>query len=208
MITGSNVSVTAQACSGACGTALAALAMAYAVTAWLAVRLRRAAAQSGPGAMPPVTVLKPLCGAEHELYGCLRSFCDQDYPGFQIVFGVRDADDPALEVVRRLQLEFAALELQIAIDPTQHGSSAKVSNLINMMPLARYDYLVIADSDVRVAPDYLAKVVPPLLDTGVGIVTCPYRGYPRGGSWSELGAAFINDWFMPSGDAGALLGSA
>ncbi|TLY79132.1 MAG: glycosyltransferase [Gammaproteobacteria bacterium] len=207
MITGSNVSVTAQACIGACGTALAALAMAYAVTAWLAVWLRRAPAQSGPGATPAVTVLKPLCGAEHELYGCLRSFCDQDYPGFQIVFGVRDADDPALEVVRRLQLEFAALELQIAIDPTQHGSSAKVSNLINMMPLARYDYLVIADSDVRVPPGYLAAVVAPLADPGVGIVTCPYRGRPRTGLCSLLAALFINDWFMPSVRVAALLGS-
>src|SRR5256885_16259087 len=76
-----------------------------------------------------------------------------------------------------------------------------------MMPLARYDYLIVADSDVRVARDHLARVVPPLLDTGVGIVTCPYRGYPRGGSWSELGSAFINDWFMPSVYVAALLGS-
>ena len=89
----------------------------------------------------------------------------------------------------------------------QHGSSGKVSNLINMMPLARYDYLVIADSDVRVAPDYLARVVPPLLDSEVGIVTCPYRGCPGRGTWSLLESAFINDWFMPSVYVAALLGS-
>ena len=207
MITGSQLSVTAQACISSSGAALAALAMLYAVTAWLAVRYRRAPAQCGRGAKPPVTVLKPLCGAEHELYGCLRSFCDQDYPCLQIVFGVRDADDPALAVVRRLQLEFPALELQIAIDPTQHGSSAKVSNLINMMPLARYDHLVVADSDVRVPPGYLAEVVAPLVDPGVGIVTCPYRGCPRTGLSSLLAALFINDWFMPSVRVAALLGS-
>ena len=189
------------------GTALVALAMAYTVTAWLAVRLRRHRSQSRAATLPPVTVLKPLCGAERHLYDCLRSFCDQAYPGFQIVFGVRDPEDPALIIVRRLQREFQGLDLHIASNPAQHGSNGKVSNLVNMMPLARYDYLVVADSDVRVAPDYLAKVVPPLLDTGVGIVTCPYRGYPRGGSWSELGAAFINDWFMPSVYVAALLGS-
>ena len=100
--------------------------------------------------------------------------------------------------MRRLQREFPGLDLQLAINSTQHGSSAKVSNLINMISLARYDYLVVADSDVRVAPDYLARVVPPLLDTAVGIVTCPYLGWPRRGTWSLLGSAFINDWFMPA----------
>jgi ceramide glucosyltransferase len=201
------VSVTAQPWLSWFGTALAALAMVYTVTAWLAVRLRRGPPQSGPATLPPVTILKPLCGAERHLYDCLRSFCDQAYPGFQIVFGVRDPDDPAVIVVRRLQREFQRLDLEIAINPAQHGSSGKVSNLINMMPFARYDYLVVADSDVRVAPDYLARVVPPLLDPAVGIVTCPYRGYPRRGSWSMLGAAFINDWFMPSVYVAALLGS-
>ena len=189
------------------GTALVALAMAYTVTAWLAVRLRRHRSQPAPATSPPVTVLKPLCGAERHLYDGLRSFCDQAYPGFQIVFGVRDPEDPAVMIVRRLQREFQGLDLHIAINPAQHGSSGKVSNLINMMPLARYDYLIVADSDVRVARDHLARVVPPLFDTSVGIVTCPYRGYPRGGAWSELGAAFINDWFMPSVYVAALLGS-
>ena len=201
------MSVTAQPWLSGCGTALAALAMAYTVMAWLAVWLRRGPSQSGPVILPPVTVLKPLCGAERHLYDCLRSFCDQAYPRFQIVFGVRDPDDPAVTVVRRLQREFPGLDLQIAINPAQHGSSGKVSNLINMMPFARYDYLVVADSDVRVAPDYLAQVVPALLDTAVGIVTCPYRGCPRRGPWSVLGSAFINDWFMPSVYVAALLGS-
>lgn len=201
------MSVTAQPWLSGCGTALAALAMAYTVMAWLAVWLRRGPSQSGPATLPRVTVLKPLCGAERHLYDCLRSFCDQAYPRFQIVFGVRDPDDPAVTVVRRLQREFPGLDLQIAINPAQHGSSGKVSNLINMMPFARYEYLVVADSDVRVAPDYLARVVPPLLDSAVGIVTCPYRGYPRGGPWSVLGAAFINDWFMPSVYVAALFGS-
>src|SRR5256885_9004201 len=181
--------------------------MAYTVTAWLAVRLRRHRSQPAPATSPPVTVLKPLCGAERHLYDGLRSFCDQAYPGFQIVFGVRDPEDPAVMIVRRLQREFQGLDLHVAINPAQHGSNGKVSNLINMRPLARYDYLIVADSDVRVARDYLAKVVPPLLDTVVGIVTCPYRGSPQRGAWSVLASAFINDWFMPSVYVAALLGS-
>jgi ceramide glucosyltransferase len=200
--------VTAQFWLTWCGTALAAVAMAYSVTALLAMRLRRGAAQPGrPMSLPAVTVLKPLCGAERDLYDCLRSFCNQVYPCFQLIFGVREADDPALAVVRRLQREFQGLDLQIAVNPAQHGSSGKVSNLINMMPFARHDYLVIADSDVRVAPDYLTRVIPPLLDAAVGIVTCPYHGCPRRGAWSVLGAAFVNDWFMPSVYVAALLGS-
>jgi len=189
------------------GTALAAIAMGYTILAWIALRLRRGATHPRPAIIPPVTVLKPLCGAEHELYECLRSFCDQTCPTFQVVFGVRDADDPALASVRRLQREFPQLDVQIAINPTQHGTSGKVSNLINMMPLARYDYLVISDSDVRVTCDYLERVIVPLLDEGVGIVTCPYRGSPRAGLWSVLGSAFVNDWFMPSVRVAALFGS-
>ena len=202
------MSVTAQPWLTWCGTALAGVAMVYSLTALLAMRLRRGTAQTGPPMnLPAVTVLKPLCGAQRGLYGCLRSFCNQLYPHFQLIFGVRDADDPAISVVRRLQREFQGLDLQIAVNPAQHGSSGKVSNLINMMPFARYDYLVVADSDVQVAPDYLAGLIPPLLDPAVGIVTCPYRGRPRRGAWSVLGAAFINDWFMPSVYVAALLGS-
>ena len=191
-----------------CGTALAAVAMSYTVIAVLAVRLRgRAIHAASPGGAPAVTILKPLCGDEHELYECLRSFCDQAYPSFQIVFGVSDRDDPAVEVVNRLQREFPSIDLQLAIDRRQHGSSRKVSNLINMMALARYDYLVISDSDVRVRPDYLSKVVGPLQDPEVGIVTCPYRGNPRAGLWSLLGALFIDDWFTPSVLVAAMSGS-
>jgi ceramide glucosyltransferase len=192
-----------------CGTALAAAAACYTLVSWVAVLCsrRKAAAHSLPDRTPPVTILKPLCGAEHGLYECLRSFCDQAYPSFQIVFGVCDGDDPAVDVVNRLGAEFPAADLKIAIDRRQHGSSRKVSNLINMMPLARHDYLVLADSDIRVGRDYLAQVVRPLLDAEVGIVTCAYRGNPGPGFWSLLGSLFINEWFMPSVCVAAMSGS-
>jgi len=198
------------------GTLMAAAALGYAMMAWLAVRLRRNSvghlrlgAASGAGALPrAVTVLKPLCGAEPGLDHSLRSFCEQDYPGgVQIVFGVQQPSDPALTVLERLKADYPHLDLTVVIDSSRHGASAKVSNLINMMRAARHDWLVLADSDVRVPPGYLNAVTAPLADPQVGIVTCPYRGVPRPGLWSLLGALFINDWFIPSVRVAALFGS-
>jgi ceramide glucosyltransferase len=181
------------------GFALLILAAAYSVltvVAVLAFRMR-----SGPGhprSLPPVTMLKPLCGAEPGLYEHLRSFCRQDYPEFQIVFGVRDAGDPACAVVKRLAEEFPSLTVELVIDPQLHGSNRKISNLINMLPFARHDLLVMADSDAFVEADYLAAVTAPLLDHDVGLVTCIYRGAPTRRIWSRLGAMYINEWYVPS----------
>jgi ceramide glucosyltransferase len=158
--------------------------------------------------LPAVTVLKPLHGSERGLYDCLRSFCEQDYPRFQIVCGVREADDAAVAVVRALQAAYPRCDLQLEISAQRHGANAKVSNLINLMRLARHDHLIVSDSDVRVPPGYLAKVVTPLLDPAVGIVTCAYRGFAGRGLWSLLGSLFINEWFMPSVRVAALSGSA
>ena len=189
------------------GLGLTACAMAYSVVAWLAVLTRIRPSSPVPQETPSVTIFKPLCGAEAETYDCLRSFCDQDYPEFEVIFGVTDLNDPVVAIVERLKQEFPQRPLQLVVDRRQHGSSRKVSNLVNMMPLAHHEFFVISDSDVRVGRDYLAKVVAPLLDAGVGIVTCPYRGIPRSGLWSLLGSQFINEWFMPSVRVAALSGS-
>jgi ceramide glucosyltransferase len=146
---------------------------------------------------PPVTILKPLCGAEPGLYGNLRSFCTQNYPYFEIIFGVRDAADPACPIVERLIAEFASLPIKLIIDPKLHGSNRKVSNLINMLPHADHELLVMADSDALVRADYLSTVTAPLRDREVGLVTCLYRAIPTSGIWSRLGAMYVNDWYMP-----------
>jgi ceramide glucosyltransferase len=189
------------------GSMLAAFAMAYSIVSWVAVRRQIGREGQANGHTPPVTILKPLCGAEPETYSCLLSFCDQQYPEFQIVFGVAHAADPAVAIVERLQREWPHRDLQLSIDRRQHGGNRKVSNLMNMMTLARHGVLVLADSDVRVKRDYLAKVVAPLKDDDVGVVTCTYRGHPRRGLWPLLGSLFINDWFAPSVRVAALSGS-
>ena len=189
------------------GYGLSAGAMCYGIIALVTGRRSQGAADASTLRAPPITVLKPLCGTEPETYECLRTFCDQDYPEFQIVFGLCGEDDPAVAIARRLQREFPHRDLQIAIDGRQHGSNRKVSNLVNMLPLARHDYLIVSDSDIRVRPDYLRRVVAPLLDDGVGIVTCPYRGIARKGLWSLLGSMYINEWFMPSVRVAAFAGT-
>jgi ceramide glucosyltransferase len=175
------------------------VAAGYAVLTVLAVlvwRMRRG--PDGSRSRPPVTVLKPLCGAEPGLLDHLRSFCRQNYPEFQIVFGVRDAADPACAVVKRLAAEFPAVPIELVINPQLHGSNLKISNLINMLPYARHDILAMADSDAFVRPDYLATVTAPLLNHDVGLVTCIYRGTPTKRIWSRLGAMYINEWYVPS----------
>jgi ceramide glucosyltransferase len=180
---------------------------------WLATWVYMAAALSAgwrfsrrpmlaPADGPPVSVLKPLHGAEPGLYENLRSFVEQDYPGFQVVLGLRDRTDQALPVARALIGELPERDIALVVDPHVSGSNLKVANLENMLPAVRHDLIVIADSDMRVTRDYLAIVAAPLADPGVGIVTCPYKAAPDGGLWSRLAALQINYSFLP----GALLG--
>ena len=148
----------------------------------------RARRPTDPVALPSVTLLKPLCGLEPNLEENLRSFFRQDYPAFEIVFGTRDANDPALGIVRTLQKEFPAVHSQIVFSGEPQRPNAKVCSLEKMYAAARFDYLVVSDSDVHVERDYLQEVVTPLLDKRVGLVTCLYRGVPSGGIWSLLEA--------------------
>jgi ceramide glucosyltransferase len=146
----------------------------------------------------PVTILKPLHGAEPRLFAQLASFCNQDYGGpVQLVFGAHDQADPAILVVKRLEEALAGKNIDLKVDPRKHGSNPKVSNLVNMMPLARHDVVVIADSDIQVGPNYLAEVVGELQRPGVGAVTCLYHGIAGAGFWSRISAIATNTHFLP-----------
>jgi ceramide glucosyltransferase len=154
----------------------------------------------------PVTVLKPLHGDETLLEEALASACRQDYPVWQVVFGVQDAADTALAVVHRLQARFPTCDIAVVVDPTPHGPNRKVGNLINMLPAAKHDVLVVADSDVHAAPDWLRRLVAGLEEPGAGLVTTVYTGLPASPRerWGVLGAMQINHYFLP----GALMARA
>lgn len=179
---------------------LVLVSLAYSCVALFRVALFRLPEKPDGTFTPPVTLLKPVCGLEPEpaLFDCLRSFCEQDYPTYQVVFGVRDSNDPAVAVIERLLRELPHLDATLVIDARVYGANRKLSNLTNMFGAARHDILISADADGHVAPGYLRAVVAPFANPRVGAVTCLYRGRPLGGVWSFLGAAFINDWFLPS----------
>ena len=153
----------------------------------------------------PITILKPLHGDEPLLEEALASVCAQNYPAFQIVFGVQDAADPALAVVARLRERFPRCDIAVVTDPTRHGANAKVGNLINMLPAAKYSVLAIADSDLHVQSDYLARLDAALAEPRTGLVTTLYTGLPADSRLvRQLGATHITHSFLP----GALLARA
>jgi ceramide glucosyltransferase len=184
----------------ATGYVLTLLATLYALAA-LGCRARsyRAGATSrAASARLPITVLKPLCGFEPRLEANLATLCEQVYPACQLLFGVRDPNDPAIAVVKRLMQRYPEQDIELVVDSRVYGSNFKVSNLINMARAARHPWLVIADSDIAVQPDYLARLAAPLADSRVGIVTCLYRGRSLDTFWTRIGAQFIDTWFAPS----------
>jgi ceramide glucosyltransferase len=180
---------------------------AYAIGATAAaVHFSRRPPGAAPECVPSVTVLKPLHGSEPELRDNLRSFAAQDYPLFQLVLGVRDRTDSALPVADALIRDRPGHDIELVVDPRAAGSNLKVANLENMLPVARHDVIVLADSDMRVGRDYLRVVTAPLADPRTGVVTCLYKGVPDSGLWSRLAALHINFGFLPSALVGDRLG--
>lgn len=186
-------------------TAIAAAGLGQATAGWLAARRFAAAAPPPAGPRLPVTVLKPLHGDEPMLEQALASICAQDYPCFQLVCGVQDPADPAIAVVQRLRARFPDCDIALVVDRTLHGRNRKIGNLINMLPAARHDLLVIGDSDVHVPPDYLASLADTLALPGTGLATTLYTGLPANRTLAaRLGATGITHTFV----AGALLARA
>jgi ceramide glucosyltransferase len=181
--------------SGVC-VAAACFGCLYLLAASIAV-LRFPQRRSPTSFRPePVTILKPLHGAEPGLARRLRSFCDQDYDApIQVVCGVQDPADAAIPTVTRLAAQIPRVELKV--DGRNRGSNPKVSNLGNMFALARHDLIVLADSDIEVGPDYLAAIVAQLQSPGVGAVSCFYHGVPAAGVWSRQAALAINSHLLP-----------
>jgi ceramide glucosyltransferase len=191
-------------------TVLAGIGVAQALAASRLVARFAGRLAGTPAVRPPVTVLKPLHGDEPLLEAALETLFRQDYPTFQIVFGVAHEADSAVAVVRRLQARFPDVDAALVVDPTRHGRNGKVGNLINMMAAVRHDVLVVADADIHTRPDYLDSLMLALEQPGVGLVTTLYAGLPFAGTSgapalpARLGAAQITYGFLP----GALLARA
>jgi ceramide glucosyltransferase len=177
---------------------MAGLGLVQCLVGWVAVCRFAARGPTSPTQFPPVTILKPLCGDEPLLEEALASCCGQTYPAFQIVFGVQDGADPALSVIQRLRDRFPRCDINVVIDDTPHGPNRKIANLINMLPSARHDVLVISDSDLHVVPDYLEKLVAALEVPGTGLVTAVFVGLAARRGWpARLGATNISHIFLP-----------
>ncbi len=168
-----------------CGTGYLALSL------WSAFRfLRRSRSASGEFT-PPVTLLKPLHGSDREMYEALHSHCLQDYPDYEVIFGVSDPNDAAVAEVERLRREFPERNLRLVMCPRVLGTNGKVSNLIQMMAHARHAFILINDSDIHVEPDYLRHVMTPFADEHVGMVTSLYRAHAGRTLASRLEAVII-----------------
>jgi ceramide glucosyltransferase len=196
--------------SSVAASAVAVVGCAYLIAAAVLVRrFARDRASPTPAGAPAVTILKPLHGDEPGLFDNLRSFCTQDYRGdIQIVFGVQDPGDGAIAVVERLRKLQLGGDVDLVIDTSAHGVNRKVSNLVNMAPRIRHEIIVLADSDMRVEPDYLSRVIAALERPGIGAVTCLYYGVAITGRWASLGALLINAHFLPSVVVGLAFGRA
>jgi ceramide glucosyltransferase len=175
---------------------LIASAVFYVIEIYSARQFFRPRAAAASGYRPAVSVLKPLKGLDIELYDNLVTLCRQRYAApFQLLFGVADADDPAIDVVQRLRREFPKLDIELVVDARVYGANYKVSNLHNLYRHAKHDVIILADSDIRVGPNYLARVVEPLQDRKAGLVTCIYRAINTGGLPTLVESLFVNTDF-------------
>lgn len=153
--------------------------------------------QPSSGPPLPVSILKPLKGADPQMYESFRSHCVQQYPQYEILFGVNEAGDPAAAYVERLKQEFPHIPIRLIVCDEVVGANRKVSNVARLLREARHEHVLINDSDIRVPQDYLARVMPWFGDPNVGMVTCMYRAVAGRTLWSKCEALGITMDFMP-----------
>jgi ceramide glucosyltransferase len=171
--------------------------MAYhLVCIWSANRfLQKKESGAAPDDAVGISVLKPLKGTDPGMYEAFRSHCLQNYPNYEIIFGVSDPADPAIEVIARLKSEFPKRDIRLAICTEILGTNVKVSNLVHMLREARHEFVIVNDSDILVPPNYLARVAGALSKPEVGLMTCLYRGKAANTLGSRLEALGIGTDF-------------
>ena len=164
-----------------------------AVTA--AVRHKRGCRPSAPGTPAAISILKPLAGLDEGLEGNLRSYFEQDYRRFELLFAVRHEWDPAAGLVRQLMAEYPTIRAKLILTGEPPYPHAKVFSLQCMLDQSRYDLIVMSDSDVRVGRDFCECLAAEFSDERLGLVTCPYRAVPGKTIWSRLEALGMNTDF-------------
>ncbi|HEX5228476.1 MAG TPA: bacteriohopanetetrol glucosamine biosynthesis glycosyltransferase HpnI [Bryobacteraceae bacterium] len=182
------------------GTAIAACLLAgtivYCLVLLIAARDYLSQRSAAPGVLAPISVLKPLAGADEGLEANLRSFFTQDFTDFELLFAVRDEDDPAIPIVEALRREFPERSVRLIVTGEPPYPNAKVFSLDRMLAEASYDLLVMSDSDIRVAPGFLRAVSREFSDPRIAIATCPYRATAGESLWSRLEAEGMNTEFL------------
>lgn len=172
------------------GSAIYSLLSIFAALRFLAAR------RPAPSAMEPISILKPLSGLDTGLESNLRTCFEQDYPAFEILFAVREEDDPAVAVVERLRLEYPHVRTRLLITGEPPYANAKVFSLDRMMAAASNDLLVMSDSDIRTSRNLLRTVAVEFQDPKLGIATCPYRAVSGPSFWSRIEAIGMNTDFL------------
>jgi ceramide glucosyltransferase len=175
---------------------LLAGSLLYSLLAIVAVRRYRRVRLPELRSFEPVSILKPLAGLDLGLESNLRTFFEQDYPDFEILFAVRESDDPAVEVVERLRREFPAVPSRLLVTGEPPYPNAKVFSLDRMFAAAGHDLVVMSDSDIRVGPAFLRTVAAEFQDPALGVATCPYRAVAGPSFWSRLESTGMNTDFL------------
>jgi len=176
--------------------ALLAGAVVYSLLAVVAAYRYLAVARPAATSSEPISILKPLAGADLDLESNLRTFFEQDYPAFELLFAVREAGDPAVSVVEKLRREYAHIPAQLLVTGEPPYPNAKAFSLGRMLQAAANDLVVMSDSDTRVTPTLLRTVSAEFVGRNLGVSTCPYRAVPGPSLWSRLEATGMNTDFI------------
>ncbi|NNN05876.1 MAG: glycosyltransferase [Elusimicrobia bacterium] len=188
----------------ACGAFTAAF---FVFAGAVGARRLRAARRVPPSVpLPPVTIIKPLKGAEGALEENLASFCRLDYPCFQLIFCLQNPDDPALAVATRLRKKYPQADIEVVVSKNRLGINPKVNNMANAYAFAKYDLILLSDADVRVTPDFLRRMTAPFAEPGTGLTTAFYEAVGARGLWGRLEALSVNAGFLPQALAAATFG--
>src|SRR5215831_7243805 len=167
-------------------------------TGVMMARFFRRRPPEGPDRFPAVSLIKPVCGLEKNLYRNLSTACHQDYPEYEVIFSVQDSADPALPLLARIRNEHPGVPVRIIVDRASAGPNGRLSNILNATEHAIGQLLVYSDSDMRLAPDYLRTMVRALADPGVGVACTLYRAEAAENVYESLELLSLNVDFVPS----------